>query len=208
MWTHRAVWKLIGNLCVCVCVCVCDVFAVCFCCLFLLICIGCNRHRCIIEGNVISSTRQMGILVVRPRQPITAGVSLVNNVLLETGEQRPPILGFKECVAAGQCSRNCTGKRFELQPWFRCVQCNFRFDCCSLNHRVFLTFFFFFVVLLVEIIILDVAILARKFVMRDTRVCFCTRTELERIVTVSGLLLLLLFHTKIVDILNFTHFRS
>lgn len=93
-----------------------------------------NNHTCLIEGNVISSTRHLGILVVQPEDAGSAGVRVASNELIETGESRPPFPGLLDCYEAGRCSRNCTGKRFELQRWYRCEECNFTKDnnlgCC------------------------------------------------------------------------------
>ncbi len=84
-----------------------------------------NGYHCLLEGNVVSSTRHLAVLVVQPHDDVSNGVELRNNTLIETGESRAPFPGLLECMASGQCTRNCTGKRFELQQWFRCTQCAF-----------------------------------------------------------------------------------
>lgn len=84
-----------------------------------------NNHKCKVVGNVISNTRHLALLIARPCDEWSSGVECVDNVLLDTGELRPPFPGLTECLESGQCTRNCTGKRFELQEWWRCAQCNF-----------------------------------------------------------------------------------
>lgn len=84
-----------------------------------------NRTRVQLRGNSVSHVRGLGLFVARPDQPYSAQVELRDNLLTDTGEQRVlSFPGLRACLAANRCSRNVTGKRYELQAFFRCEQCN------------------------------------------------------------------------------------
>lgn len=84
-----------------------------------------NKTSVLLEGNEVSHVRNLGVLVCRPDQPHTANVMLRDNTLVDTGEQRVLTFpGLRACVEERACcTRNVTGKRFELQAFFRCHQC-------------------------------------------------------------------------------------
>lgn len=88
-----------------------------------------NKTNCAVSSNTIEHCRAAGILVVRPNQPESAGVTLSDNRLVDTGEDR-----FVVSVP-GECSRNRTGQRFELQAFWRCSTCQMlpsnNLGCCT-----------------------------------------------------------------------------
>ena len=83
-----------------------------------------NKTRCILTRNTIDHCRALGMLISMPGQEKSSGVVLEDNQLTDTGEQRVlSFPGLKQCLEQHRCSRNVTGKRFELQAFYRCIQC-------------------------------------------------------------------------------------
>ena len=82
-----------------------------------------NKTSGSIENNKVTGCRMYGIMVISPH--LQEGLICQNNELVETGEVRPLFPGLQQCYDNGQCSRNVTGKRYELQQFFRCKTCNF-----------------------------------------------------------------------------------
>lgn len=89
-----------------------------------------TKTSVLVSRNEISNTRSLGILIMRPNQPFSSNLILDKNVLTDTGEGRDLLSfpGLKHCIENSLCSRNVTGKRFELQPVFVCLQCDFTTD--------------------------------------------------------------------------------
>ncbi len=83
-----------------------------------------NKTHCIVANNSVDHCRALGILVSMPGQEKSSAVVLEDNQLTDTGEQRVlSFPGLKQCLESHRCSRNVTGKRYELQAFFRCLQC-------------------------------------------------------------------------------------
>jgi hypothetical protein len=86
-----------------------------------------NKTHCIVAHNTIDHCRALGILISMPGQEKSSGVVLEDNQLTDTGEQRVlSFPGLRQCLESHRCSRNVTGKRYEMQAFFRCLQCNFK----------------------------------------------------------------------------------
>ncbi len=83
-----------------------------------------NKTRCFVARNTINHCRPLAILVSMPDQEKSSGVTLLDNQLTDTGEQRVlSFPGLRQCLEQHRCSRNVTGKRYELQAFFRCREC-------------------------------------------------------------------------------------
>ena len=84
-----------------------------------------NAHRIVISQNHISHCRGLGLFITRPDSKWSDGVEVLPDNELEGCPDNVPLASrLRDCLERGVCTRNVTGKHFELQEFYRCLTCS------------------------------------------------------------------------------------